>query len=137
MNGCDFSIVLKISAGLNKGVVGFNIAARKATIYGAGINPSCWTPLPVVACTAATMLRNPEAILNRPIFICGVRNITQNNILAALEAELGDDFEAEYVNVKKIKEEAIKALKRDNSRQALRGLTLNSQSNEEDGYADF
>ncbi|KAK4694010.1 hypothetical protein P7C71_g3492, partial [Lecanoromycetidae sp. Uapishka_2] len=122
---------------LNKGVAGFNIAARKATIYGAGTNLACWTPLPIVARAAVTMLENPEKILNRPIFISGVRDVTQNNIMAALEAELGVKFEVEHVNVKKIKEEAMKALGRGEPKLALRGLTLNSQFNEEDGFADF
>ena len=83
------------------------------------------------------MLQNPDAILDRSIFISGVKNITQNNILAALEAELGEIFEVEHVNVKKIKEEALKALERGESKLATRDLTLSSQFNEEDGWADF
>lgn len=137
MGVCECGQVLKICAGLSKGVAGFNIPARKATVYGAGTNPSCWTPLPIVARVAVTMLQKPDIILNRPIFICGVRNITQNNILAALETELGVKFEVEHVNVKRIKEEATKALEKGETKQALRGLSLNSQFNEEDGFADF
>lgn len=33
--------MLKPTLGLNKGVAGFNIPAREATIYGAGTNLSC------------------------------------------------------------------------------------------------
>lgn len=39
--------------------------------------------------------------------------------------------------MKRIKEEATKALEKGETKQALRGLSLNSQFNEEDGFADF
>ena len=83
------------------------------------------------------MLKTPNPVLNRPIFICGVLNITQNNILAALEAEIGVDFHVEHVDVKRIKQDALESLERGEGRRANRGLALNSQFNEEDGWADF
>lgn len=90
-----------------------------------------------MAQAAVYILKNLDAILNRPVFISGVRNSTQNNILAALEAEFGMKFEVEHIDVKEFKEKAMKALEEGHSRQAVRGLTMNSQFNEEDGYADF
>lgn len=71
------------------GPAGFDIAGRKAKIYGSGNNVACWTALPAIVTAVVNMLRNPDAIVNRAVFICGVRDVTQNNILAALEIETG------------------------------------------------
>jgi hypothetical protein len=120
-----------------KGVAGFDISARKAKIYGSGNNLSCWTPLPVVASAAVNMLRNPDAILNRGIFVSGVRDLTQNAILTALEAETGDKFEVENVDLKQMKEKALAALAKGEYRQATMGLTINSNFNEKDSAANF
>ena len=83
------------------------------------------------------MLRNPDPILNRPIFISGVKDLTQNAILAALEAETGDKFEVEHVDVKPMKAEALKALEKGEYGQAMRGLHINSNFNEQDSRANF
>ncbi|KAL7268471.1 hypothetical protein RUND412_008902 [Rhizina undulata] len=122
---------------LMKGPAGFDIPGRKAKIYGSGNNLSCWTPLPVAASAAVNMLRNPDTILNHGIFISGVRDLTQNAILAALEAVTGDKFEVERVDVKKIKEKALEALANGEFKQATMGLTINSNFNEDDSVANF
>ena len=83
------------------------------------------------------MLCNPDAILNRAIFISGVRNLTQNAILAALEAETGNKFEIEHIDLKPIKENALAALANGDYIQATKGLTLNSNFNEQESKADF
>ena len=126
-----------MNLGLRKGVAGFNIPARKATIYGTGNNLACWTPLPVVATAAANMLRKPDAIKNRAIFVSGVRDLTQNAILAALEAETGEKFEMEFVDVQKIRQDALEALEKGELGKAARGLTINAQFNERDSAANF
>ena len=126
-----------IVAGLRKGVAGFDIPSRSATIYGTGNNLSCWTPLPVIATAVVNMLHNPDPIINRGVFISGVRNLTQNTILAALEAELGKKFTVKHVDVKKIKADAMESLERGDAKMAMRGLTINSNFNEEDSKADF
>ena len=118
------------------GPSGFDIPNRKARIYGSGNNLSCWTPLPTVAVAVVNMLRNPSAILNRGIFVSGVLDLTQNAILAALEAETGDKFSVEHVDVRQIKKEALEALEKGDYRQATRGLTINSNFNE-DSAANF
>ncbi len=46
-------------------------------------------------------------------------------------------FEVEHIDVKEFKEKAMKALEEGHSRQAVRGLTIKTQHNEEDGYTDF
>ena len=45
------------------------------------------------------MLLYPVAILNRVISIFGVRNLTQDNILAAFEAETGERFVVQDVDI--------------------------------------
>lgn len=115
---------------LSKGPAGFDLVQRKATIYDTGNNLACWTPLPVVASAVVNMLRSPNPkILNRGVFICGVKHVTQNAILAALESEIGKGveegkFTVEHVPLEPIKEAAMKALERGEWRNATRGLAL-------------
>ncbi len=83
------------------------------------------------------MLLNPDLILNRGILVSGVHNLTQNSILAALEAETGQNFAIKHVDEKRIKADALEALERKDFRAATRGLTINSNFNEEDSAANF
>jgi hypothetical protein len=119
------------------GHAGFDIPNRKANIYGSGNNLSCWTPLPMIAVAVVNMLRNPSAIVNRGVYVSGVLDLTQNAILAALEAETGDKFSVEHVDLQRIKKEALDALEKGDYRQATRGLTINSNFNEKDSAANF
>jgi hypothetical protein len=119
------------------GPAGFDIPNRKARIYGSGNNLSCWTPLSTIAVAVVNMFRNPSTILNRSIFVSGVLDLTQNAILVALEAETGDKFSVEYVDVWQIKKEALGALEKGEYRQATRGLAINHNFNEEDSAANF
>ena len=115
---------------LSKGPAGFDLVQRKAAIYDTGNNLACWTPLPVVASAVVNMLRSPNPkIINRGVFICGVKDVTQNAILAALESEIGKGegegkFTVEHVPLEPIKEAAMKALERGEWRNASRGLAL-------------
>ncbi|KAI9746940.1 MAG: hypothetical protein M1835_002313, partial [Candelina submexicana] len=122
---------------LLRGPAGFDIPARKAKIYGSGTNLSCQTPLPVLALAIVKMLTSPHAILNRAIYISGVKGVTQNNLLQALEEETGAFFTVKRVDVGRIKEEAMAALERGDWKAASRGLTINAQFNERQGSADF
>ncbi|KAL8763836.1 MAG: hypothetical protein Q9184_000432 [Pyrenodesmia sp. 2 TL-2023] len=124
---------------LTAGPAGFDIANRKATIYGTGNNLACWTPLPVIAKTVRNMLlpATIPKIVNRAIFICGVKAVTQNNILAALEAETGSKFEVIRADVKKIRQGAMEALGNEDWKAATRGLTITHQFDEEDSVANF
>lgn len=131
--------ILTTSPGLTAGPAGFDLANRKATIYGTGNNLAYWTPLPVIAKAVHNMLLPATLpnILNRAIFICGVKDVTQNNILAALEAETGSRFEVTQVDVKKIGQEAMEALEKGEWKTATRGLTIAHQFDEEDSVANF
>lgn len=121
------------------GPAGFDIANHKATIYGTGNNLACWTPLPIIAKAVHNMLlpTTLPQILNRAIYICGVKDVTQNNILAALEAETGSKFEVTHVDVKKIRQGATEALEKGDWKAATRGMTFTHQFDEEDSAANF
>lgn len=124
---------------LTAGPAGFDIANHKATIYGSGNNLACWTPLPMIAEAVHTMLlpTTLPQILNRAIHICGVENVTQNSILAALEMETGSKFGVTHVEVKKIRQDAMQALDQADWKAATRGLTIVHQFDEEDSAANF
>jgi hypothetical protein len=90
-----------------------------------------------------SILLNPSSFFNRGIFVCGVKDVTQNALLASLESVLSEasfeavKFDVTHVDVKKIKEDALKKLAEGDARGAVRGLTINSNFNEEDSRANF
>jgi hypothetical protein len=57
--------------------------------------------------------------------------------LAALEAETGDKFSVEHVDVEQVKKGALEALEKGDYGQATRGLIINSNFNEKDSAAHF
>ncbi|KAL5120841.1 hypothetical protein ACEQ8H_001322 [Pleosporales sp. CAS-2024a] len=122
---------------LMKGPAGFDIANRRARIYGTGNNILCWTPLPTMALAVANMLRNPEAVKNRSIFICPFPDLTQNMLLNTLENLLGQKFSVEKVDVAKINKHSRIALERGQVMKAMRGLTVSNQFYEDDCGNDF
>ena len=124
--------------GLNKSFTGFDIEARKAKIYGLGSTLSCWTQLSVYASTVVNMLRIPNKIANRGIYISSIRGLTQNAILEALEAETGAKFDVEHAEIKGVKERALESLKEGKIGPAMVGLHTDSNFNPENsGFADF
>ncbi|KAF2028240.1 NAD(P)-binding protein [Setomelanomma holmii] len=115
----------------------FDVANRRARIYGTGDNPLFWTPLPTIAFAAANMLRNPEPIINQPIYICNMPHLTQNILLATLESVLDTKFTVEKVDIKKINEHSLIALGRGETMKAMKGLTVSNQFYEGDCGNDF
>ncbi|KAL8698696.1 MAG: hypothetical protein Q9201_006431 [Fulgogasparrea decipioides] len=124
---------------LTAGLAGFNIVNRTATIYGTGNNLACWTPLGTIVRAVHNMLlpATVPQIVNRAMFICGVKDVTQNNILAALEAETGSKFRVDHVDIREIKHDAKEALDREDWKAATRALTIMGQFDEEDSAANF
>jgi hypothetical protein len=120
-----------------KGPAGFDIANRHARIYGTGENPLFWTPLPTMALAAANMLRNPEQIRNRPIYICPFQQLTQNLILNTLQSVLGTKFTIENIDVEKINKNARIALERGEASKAMKGLIVGNQFYEGDSGNDL
>jgi hypothetical protein len=120
-----------------KGPAGFDVKNRHARIYGTGNCPLCWTPLPTMGLAAANMLRNPEPVLNRPIYICPFLNVTQNILLSTLESVLDTKFTVEHVDIAKINKHARIALDRAEFSKAMKGLAVSNQFYEADGGNDF
>jgi hypothetical protein len=125
--------------GLMKGPAGFDVGNRSVRIYGTGENILFWTPLPTMGLAAANMLRNPDAILNRPIYICPFTKLTQKVLLSTLETVLETKFTVEHVDVKKINRNAKILLERGgpDAHRAFRGLAFSTQYYEEDSGNDF
>jgi hypothetical protein len=86
---------------------------------------------------ATNMLRNPDAVTNRPIYISPFRELTQNMILRALEEVLDTKFVVDHIDVRKINENARIALERGDMAKAMKGLTIGSQFYEGDSGNDF
>ncbi|KAL8692389.1 MAG: hypothetical protein Q9218_002579 [Villophora microphyllina] len=124
---------------LTAGPAGFDIANRTATIYGTGNNLACWTPLPTTARAVHTMLLSETLprILNKAVFICGVNDVTQNSILAALEAETGSQFRTKHIGIEEIRQQAAEALERSDWKAATRAMTITGQFDEENSAANF
>lgn len=124
---------------LMRGPAGFDVAKRKARIYGTGNNPLLWTPLPVIAQAAGNMLQNPAAVANRPIYICPFLkgDLTQQSLLTTLERVLDSTFTIERVDVAKINENAKIALERGEGAKAMKGLAVSNQFYEDDSGNDF
>jgi hypothetical protein len=120
-----------------RGPAGFDVKNRRARIYGTGDNPLCWAPLPAIGLAAANMLRNPDAVLNRGIFICPVLHATQNILLSTLETVLDTKFTVEHVDIAKINKHAKIALDRGDFANAMKGFALSNQFYEEDSGNDF
>jgi hypothetical protein len=88
---------------------------------------------------AANMLRNPDAIANRPVYICPFApgSLTQNILLSTLERVLATPFTTENVDVAKINAHARIALERGEAGKAMKGLGLSNQFYEGDSGNDF
>jgi hypothetical protein len=83
------------------------------------------------------MIRNPSPVLNRPIYINTVPNLTQNILLSTVESVLGQKFTVEHVDVEKINKNSLIALERGEIGKAMKGLTVSNQFFEGDSGNDF
>ncbi|KAF1925756.1 NAD(P)-binding protein [Didymella exigua CBS 183.55] len=118
---------------------GFDVANRKARVYGTGQNPLFWTPLSGIGRAAANMLRSPDTVQNRPIYICPFvkGELTQRSLLATLQEVFDTEFEVEEVDLVKINKNSRIALERGEGAKAMKGLTVSNQFYEEDCGNDF
>lgn len=124
---------------LMKGPAGFDIANKKARIYGTGNNNLFWTPLPTMAQAVANMLQDPGAVANRPIYICPFTKgeLTQRTLMTTLERILDSTFSIKEVDVAKINKHAKIALERGEAGKAMKGFAVSNQFFEEDSGNDF
>lgn len=80
----------------------------------------------------------PNKIANRGIYISGIRGLTQNAILEALEAETGAEFDVEHAETKGVREKALESLKEGKVGPAMMGLHTDSNFNPDNSsFADF
>lgn len=73
------------------------------------------------------MLRHPQGILNRAVHVRGVKNLTQNALLEALEDQTGRTFSVERKDTGVIKDEVFGLLRDGEARKAMKGLTIWAQ----------
>lgn len=84
------------SRGINNGFLGFDIAARKAKIYGSGSEHWTGTTLPTIGLTVAKLLQEPYKFQNKFIYVYSVAT-SQNEVLASLESSTGTKWEVAHV----------------------------------------
>lgn len=85
--------------GLANGFLGFDLQNRKAKIYGTGDERWTGTKVSTIGLAVAQLLKRPEQVKNRFIYIYSVRT-TQNEVLAALEATTGAKWQTHHVEWK-------------------------------------
>ncbi|KAL9035164.1 MAG: hypothetical protein Q9214_006714, partial [Letrouitia sp. 1 TL-2023] len=106
---------------------GFSLENHTATIYDDGTKPLHWTPLPAAAAAVVRMLRHPQGILNRAVHVCGVKDLTQNAMLEALEKQTGRKFSVERADTGALEDEVFGLLRNGEAKKAMKGLTLWAQ----------
>jgi hypothetical protein len=89
--------------------LGFDILNRKATIYGGGNESFNTTTVGTVGLAVASVFANPAPFKNKFIRVSDFY-VSQNRILAVLEAEIGVKSSIEDVDVSKLKEDSHRGL---------------------------
>ncbi|RVD84824.1 uncharacterized protein DFL_003163 [Arthrobotrys flagrans] len=120
---------------LKLGVLGFDILARRATIYDSGDRPFTASTVAQVSSAVVGVLQNPDKTENKYVYV-GSFTTTQNEILAALEAVTGDSWTVEKTNsTEKVEAGKEQVLKRRDS-TAIRPLITAAMYHERSG-SDF
>ncbi|KAI4165274.1 MAG: hypothetical protein LQ342_001142 [Letrouitia transgressa] len=129
LNGGPFFDMWREGTGLTHPLhpTGFSLANHTATIYDDGSKPLCWTPLPTAAAAVVRMLCHPQGILNRAVHVRGVRDLTQNALLEALESQTGRKFSVERADTGALEAEVFGLLKKGETKKAMKGLTIWAQ----------
>lgn len=73
------------------------------------------------------MLCHPQGILNRAVHVRGVRDLTQNALLEALESQTGRKFSVERADTGALEAEVFGLLKKGETKKAMKGLTIWAQ----------
>jgi hypothetical protein len=98
--------------------LGFDIPAKTATIYNEGDAPLNMTTLASVSAAVVSVFSTPEKFKNQYLRISDFY-VSQNEILAILEAETGSKFTVQKVDAEKVREDGYAALGRGESSQAI------------------
>lgn len=89
--------------------LGFDIPNKKATIYSGGNARINTTTLGTIGASLVALLSNPAPYKNKFVRISDF-HVSQNEILAILEAETGSKFAIEEVDINKLKEDSGRGL---------------------------
>lgn len=97
--------------GLTHQFLGFDVLNRKATIYNGGDLKFNTTTTGTVGAAVVSVLSDPASSRNQSLRISDFF-VTQNEVLAVLEAEIGSKFAVTAVDIDRLKEERSLALTR-------------------------
>ena len=89
--------------------MGFDVPSKKATIYSGGNTKVNTTTLQTIGASVAALLANPAPYKNKFLRISDFF-VTQNEILAILEAETGSKFVVTEQDINKLKEDSDRGL---------------------------
>jgi len=91
--------------------LGFDIPSKKVNIYNGGNEPFNATTLGSIGDAVVSVFSNPEKFKNKHIRISDFY-VSQNEILAILEAETGSKFTVQTIDAEKLKEDTNAGLGR-------------------------
>jgi uncharacterized protein YbjT (DUF2867 family) len=109
--------------GFDAGFFGFDIKKRTAVIYDQGKNITSGTSLPTVGKAAVAVLHNPQATLNKRVYVADAV-FTQQQALALFEKYTNTKWSVTNVTSANVRKEAEEHLAKGNILQAFGGYIL-------------
>lgn len=97
--------------GLKNGFLGFNLAEKKATIFGDGNKKTPFSTLESVSKYVVAAILNPAASENKDLKLADFQ-ITQNELLEALEKATGTKWTTTTVSSDELKKKAAESLQK-------------------------
>ncbi|KAL9078229.1 MAG: hypothetical protein Q9157_002847 [Trypethelium eluteriae] len=107
--GAFFDWVLKVGGGL----MGWDIPARKATIYDSGNQPYEATNVRQIGRAVAGILKHPKETENKYVYVNSF-TLTQNQVLAAIERESGERFQVTRMTTTELRDEGYRNVEEGN-----------------------
>lgn len=109
--------------GLDNGFLGFDINKRTAILYDNGKNLTSGATLPTIAKAVVAVLHNPQAALNKRIYVADVI-FTQQQVLELLEKYTNAKWTVKNVNSADVRKETEENVAKGNIGQAFGGYIL-------------
>lgn len=109
--------------GFDNGFLGFDINNRTAVLYDQGKNLTSGSTLPTIGKAVVAILRNPQATLNKRVFVADAV-FTQQQALALFEKYTNTKWSVTNVNTANARKEAEENLAKGNIQQAAVGYIL-------------
>ncbi|KAI9663108.1 MAG: hypothetical protein M1821_008156 [Bathelium mastoideum] len=107
--GAFFDWVLKIGGGL----MGWDIPARRATVFDSGDQPYEATNMRQIGRAVAGILKHPEGTKNRYVYVNSF-TVTQNQVITAVEKASGDKFEVSKMTTRDLRDEGYRNAEKGN-----------------------